>query len=90
MSTMKGATNLPKQHESNQQNNYRDRVVLIRSVRWLTILLGKLGVNGLYNEYPPPRGSMIPRIYFGFGLKDCKDYTEKYMDKVNWTWRKNV
>ena len=53
----------------------------IKSLRTLTKLLGKLGIRALASEYPPrPNWALkanIPEVYYGWGLKESKDFTQK-------------
>lgn len=59
-----------------------DKLLMIKSLRRLTIVLGKLGISGLTSTYPPPNiySDSLPYAYYGIGLKDAKDLTERFLD----------
>lgn len=61
----------------------------VKSVRSLTKLLGKLGVQKLkrswwiqeYDEFGNV-GNVIEEISYGWGLKESKDWTERYLATI--------
>ena len=63
---------------------------MIKSVRNLTRMLGKLGIKILIsnpdsryrnmNVRPRPPTDMYPK--YGLGLKEAKDFTENYLERM--------
>lgn len=70
-----------------------DKIKMIRSLRFLTIVLGRLGIQSLIREHSPYRQSLRPwtnptnnpmfdkKFTYGWGLKEAKDFTEIYLDR---------
>jgi hypothetical protein len=96
MSKTKDATSWQKQHEKQvqlNQNNYK-KIEMIKALRSLSRLLGKLGFqqfkrdNPNYyshiaiNAIPRPRPPWSTEKYsYGLGLKESKDLVEAYLDR---------
>jgi ribosomal protein L7/L12 len=57
------------------------KIQMIKHLRSMTMLLGKLGIKSMVSEYPP-NGPIIPRVYYGIGLKESKDVTEGYLKRI--------
>lgn len=57
---------------------------MIKAVRSMASMLGKLGIKCLIEEYLPPlnyntKPFRPPSTYYGISLKDAADYTHNYL-----------
>lgn len=78
---------------SDSQRGTVDKIKMIRSLRFLTIVLGRLGIQSLRREHSSyrqhvrpwtnPNNNPVfdPRYTYGWGLKEAKDFTEMYLDR---------
>lgn len=74
-----------------QQRDASHKIEMIKYLRCLTRLLGKLGLqccttdeDAIYRNAPvgwPKRPDNVPRYRYGWGLKFCKDSIEAYLDR---------
>ena len=55
---------------------------MIKHLRSMTMLLGKLGIKCMVDEYTPRALSHYPTVYYGVELARSKLYTERYIDKT--------
>ena len=64
-------------------------VQMIKKVRCLTSLLGKLGLKCMLQEHaPPPNWAFMsdrPSVYYGLSLKEAADYTHNYLMRTGKT-----
>jgi len=98
MSTTKDATSWQKQHEKHVQDQQlvSNKIAMIKHLRALTRLLGRLGIKQCITDYQELYGKInagrppgfpiqrppIPSRYgYGWGLKECKDAVENYLDR---------
>lgn len=63
-------------------NGSPNKLLMIKSLRRLTIMLGKLGITCLRHVDLPPNlaSDTIPYAYYGMYLKDAKDITVRFLD----------
>ncbi len=77
------------------ENIFNHKIQMIKSLRAVTRLLGKVGVSSLRREEtmwtyqqkwkaqnPKETPREWPRYSYGLGLKESKDLTERYIDRV--------
>ena len=60
-----------------------DKLSLIGDVRKMTWLLGTLGVRGLTRDANNLINSYEPMFFYGWGLKESKDWVEVYLDRIS-------
>lgn len=78
---------------SASQRSTVDKIQMIKALRYLTIVLGRLGIQTLQREHSPYRQNVRPwtnpgnnlmfdkKYVYGWGLKEAKDFTELYLDR---------
>lgn len=76
-----------------EKDPLRNKIEMIKSLRMLTIVLGRLGIRCLRKEHSdyrrnispftnPNRSPQFDKIFsYGLGLKNSKDITERYLDR---------
>ena len=71
------------QYHTLTDNTLGNRMAMIKHLKYLTRLLGKLGISCLVRNNSPwlQQQNDYPKYFYGYGLKESKDFVDAYLDR---------